>query len=146
MTPPKLTRNAPIFNIFHPLSENIFKSFWNKVHFIFRYKSPKTGLWEEKQMTDAPSPKSDKVHSAVFPFELCKRVIEYYSFWGDLVFDPFGGSGTLGRTAKSLGRRFFLTELDSNYFEYMKSFRKEDLFNEQPTKFLTFEQFKRLAK
>ncbi|NCS90168.1 MAG: site-specific DNA-methyltransferase, partial [Ignavibacteria bacterium] len=29
------------------------------------------------------------------PTELCKRVIQYYSFKGDLVFDPFGGSGTV---------------------------------------------------
>ena len=56
------------------------------------------------------SPKSDKIHSAIFPVDLCKRVIESYSFKGDLVFDPFGGSGTLGRTAKSLGRKLFLTD------------------------------------
>ncbi|HGP7166447.1 TPA: DNA methyltransferase, partial [Neisseria meningitidis] len=45
-------------------------------------------------------PKSDKVHSAIFPADLCKRIVEYYSFKDDLVFDPFGGSGTLGRVAK----------------------------------------------
>lgn len=48
----------------------------------------------------------DKVHSAVFPVELCKQVIQYYSYKGDLVFDPFGGSGTMGKTAKSLNRYF----------------------------------------
>ena len=47
-------------------------------------------------------PKFDKIHSAVFPVDLCKRVIEYYSFKWDLVFDPFAGSGTFGRTAKYL--------------------------------------------
>lgn len=41
-------------------------------------------------------PKSDKVHSAVFPDALCKRVIEYYSYKGDLVFDPFGGTAQWG--------------------------------------------------
>jgi len=87
-------------------------------------------------------PKSDKVHSAIFPYDLCKRVIEYYSFVGDLVFDPFGGSGTVGRTANSMNRKFFMTEKDSLYFEYMKSFRKENIFEENPTQFLTLEQFK----
>ena len=91
-------------------------------------------------------PKSDKVHSAIFPYDLCKRVIEYYSFVGDLIFDPFGGSGTVGRTAKSLDRRFFITEKDPNYFEYMKTFRKENIFDEKPTLFLTLEQFKESAK
>lgn len=87
-------------------------------------------------------PKYNKVHSAVFPVELCKRVVEYYSFKGDLVFDPFGGSGTLGRTAKSLDRHFFLTELDNKYFEYMKSFlQKDSLFNKRTTKFLSFNDF-----
>lgn len=88
-------------------------------------------------------PKSDKVHSAIFPVDLCKRVIEYYSFKGDLVFDPFGGSGTLGRTAKSLDRNFFLTEKELQYFEYMKTFqKKENLFENNVTKFLSLEQFK----
>lgn len=88
------------------------------------------------------SPKSDKVHSAVFPYDLCQRVIEYYSFVGDLVFDPFGGSGTLGRTAKSLNRKFFMTEKDPQYFEYMKSFQRTNIFDPKPTKFLSLEQFK----
>ena len=94
-------------------------------------------------------PKFDKIHSAVFPIELCKRVIEYYSFKGDLVFDPFGGSGTFGRTAKSLDRYFFLTEQEPKYFEYMKSFlRKNDsnLFRERESKFLTLNQFKKEIK
>ena len=89
------------------------------------------------------SPKSDKIHLAIFPVDLCKRVIEYYSFKGDLVFDPFGGSGTLGRTAKSLNRKFFLTEKEEKYFEYMKSFQpKNQMFDDDISKFLTLEQFK----
>ncbi len=88
------------------------------------------------------SPKYDKVHSAVFPVELCKRVIMYYSYKGDLVFDPFGGSGTFGRTAKDLERYFFLTEKESKYFEYMKTFLKKDtLFNEKATEFLELSEF-----
>jgi DNA modification methylase len=84
----------------------------------------------------------DKVHSAVFPVELCKRVIQYYSYTGDLVFDPFGGSGTVGRTAKLLERFFFLTEKDKNYFDYMKSKKSNDMFDTFQTKFLTINQFK----
>lgn len=88
-------------------------------------------------------PTFDKVHTAVFPVELCKRVIQYYSYKGDLIFDPFAGSGTVGRTAKSLGRSFFLTEKDANYFDYMQSKvqKKTSLFSENSTKFLTLEEF-----
>lgn len=89
----------------------------------------------------------DKVHSAIFPVELCKRVIQYYSYKGDLVFDPFGGSGTVGRTAKALNRSFFLTEQEPTYFEYMKSKSKpQTVFNERETRFLTLEQFKEITR
>ncbi|MHC6203651.1 DNA methyltransferase [Breznakiellaceae bacterium SP9] len=84
----------------------------------------------------------DKVHSAVFPVELCKRVIQYYSYKNDLVFDPFGGSGTVGRTAKMLGRYFFLTEKDDKYFSYMKSKSLIELGDNYPAKFLSFNDFK----
>jgi len=88
-------------------------------------------------------PKFDKIHSAVFPVELCKRVVEYYSFKGDLIFDPFAGSGTLGRTAKGLGRYFFLTEQEPTYFEYMKTFVKKACpSKEKSTLFLTLKEFK----
>lgn len=83
----------------------------------------------------------DKVHSAVFPAELCKRVIQYYSYKGDVVFDPFAGSGTVGKTAKSLGRFFFLTEKDETYFNYMKSKKSTKMFDTFETKFLTFKEF-----
>jgi len=84
----------------------------------------------------------DKIHSAVFPVELCKKVIQYYSYKGDLVFDPFGGSGTVGKTAKMLGRYFFLTEKDKKYFSYIKekiTTELDDIF--QPC-FLTLDEFK----
>lgn len=52
-------------------------------------------------------PTFDKIHSAVFPKELCTRVIKYYSYVNDLVFDPFGGSGTFTESAINLNRSFF---------------------------------------
>jgi len=74
-------------------------------------------------------PTWDRSHSAVFPARLCQRVIQYYSFVDDLVFDPFGGSGTLGHAAGGLGRYFFMTELASEYIARMRErFSEKDLF------------------
>jgi DNA modification methylase len=84
----------------------------------------------------------DNVHSAVFPYELCKRVIQYYSYKNDLVFDPFGGSGTVGKTAKSLGRYFFLTEKDIKYFLYIKDKIDIELVANFPSRFLSLDEFK----
>lgn len=92
-------------------------------------------------------PKSDKIHSAVFPDELCKRVIQYYSFKGDLVFDPFAGSGTLGWTAKKMQRDFFLTENNEVYFEYMKKLKANTAqIKHDQTRFLTLNKFKEMIK
>lgn len=67
------------------------------------------------------APKSSKLHSAIFPEELCKNVIKLYSFVGDLVFDPFAGSGTLGIVAEELRRNYLLTELCKDYVDLIES-------------------------
>lgn len=66
-------------------------------------------------------PTFDKIHSAVFPMELCNRVIKFYSMVGDLIFDPFAGSGTVGKSAINNNRKFLMTEIDESYFNYIKS-------------------------
>ncbi|MDR2658985.1 MAG: HEAT repeat domain-containing protein [Spirochaetaceae bacterium] len=88
----------------------------------------------------------DKIHSAIFPVELCKRVIQYYSYKGDLVFDPFGGSGTVGKTAKMLDRYFFLTEKDKKYFSYIKEKITMDLDDQFPPRFLSLNEFKEVLE
>lgn len=85
-------------------------------------------------------PVFDKTHSAVFPKALCDRIIKYYSLKGDLVFDPFGGSGTFGEVATLNERNYFLTEIDNIYFERIK----ERLGNLSiPKTFLTLNEFKK---
>ena len=67
------------------------------------------------------APKSDKNHPAVFPEELCRRILKYYSFEGDSVLDPFAGSGTLGRVARRMGRIPVLCEINDKYAEIIES-------------------------
>ncbi|MHA1315787.1 MAG: DNA-methyltransferase [Candidatus Helarchaeota archaeon] len=43
-------------------------------------------------------------HIAMFPDELPRRIIQMYSFVGDIVLDPFTGSGTTNKVAAELGR------------------------------------------
>jgi len=90
-------------------------------------------------------PTFDKIHSAVFPIELCNRVVKFYSFIGDLVFDPFAGSGTLGRAALNLDRHFFLTEKESKYINRIKEEinKSNNLFSLENNQynFVDFENF-----
>lgn len=45
-------------------------------------------------------------HPAPFPVELARRVINLYTYVGDVVLDPFMGSGTTCVAAKQLGRHY----------------------------------------
>lgn len=65
-------------------------------------------------------PKTNSEHPAAFPLELAQKVISYYSFKGDVVMDPFAGSGTVGEAAVKLGRKFVLAELNPSYIELIK--------------------------
>lgn len=79
-------------------------------------------------------PVSDKVHTATFPYNLCDYIIKYFSFVDDLVFDPFGGSGTFGKAAINNSRKFFITELNPDYVERMKEKIDSNIFMDcQPT-------------
>lgn len=63
------------------------------------------------------TPVGDRVHSAVFPEDLSDRIVSYYSMVGDLVFDPFAGSGTVGVSALRLGRKALLSEVNIDYVQ-----------------------------
>jgi hypothetical protein len=51
-----------------------------------------------------------------FPLELVRRLVELYSAPGDLVLDPFAGTGTVGKLAKQMGRKIWLIERQSGYW------------------------------
>ena len=54
-------------------------------------------------------------HIAVFPEELSERIIRACSRPGDLVLDPFSGSGTVPKVARGLGRRWLGVEISAVY-------------------------------
>ena len=60
------------------------------------------------------------IHPAAFPVELTRRCILLGSRPGDLVLDPFSGSGTTGVAAVELNRKAVLIELNKQYTEDSK--------------------------
>jgi len=56
------------------------------------------------------SDESGRKRSAAYPFELAYRLICMYSIYGDVVFDPFLGTGTTLSAAISAGRNSFGVE------------------------------------
>lgn len=59
-------------------------------------------------------------HPAPFPVELPRRCIKLFSYPGDLVLDPFAGSGTTLIAARMLGRRAIGVEISREYCETAK--------------------------
>ncbi len=54
-------------------------------------------------------------HLTQKPLELMRRLMRFFSLPGDLILDPFLGSGTTLRAAKDLGRRGLGIELEEKY-------------------------------
>lgn len=54
-------------------------------------------------------------HPARFPLELPTFFIKLLSKPGQLVLDPFGGTGTTALAAEKLGRKWLVTEIDPKY-------------------------------
>ena len=58
------------------------------------------------------------IHEAIFPEELVIPLIKVGSGEGDIVLDPFAGTGTTCRVAEDLGRVGLGVELNSEYVKY----------------------------
>jgi DNA modification methylase len=63
----------------------------------------------------APVPPDHLDHPCPFPEEIPYRLIQMYSYPGDLVLDPFLGSGQTTKVAKHLGRHFVGYEIMEKY-------------------------------
>lgn len=72
-----------------------------------------SNLWSIKR-----GKKLNKEHGAVFPDELAEKVILNFTDPGQIVLDPFMGTGTTGAVAKLHGRKFMGIELDADYFNF----------------------------
>lgn len=75
-------------------------------------------------------------HPAAFPVALPAEYIKAMSDEGDIVLEPFGGSGTTLIACEQLGRRCFISELDPKYCDVIIQ-RWENLTGEQAIKIST---------
>jgi hypothetical protein len=97
-----------------------------KAKHTFHYETMKTQN-DGKQMkcvwTFPPPNKAEKTfgkHPTQKPLALLERCILSASNIGDLIFDPFMGSGTTGVAALKHGRKFCGCELEEDFFELAK--------------------------
>ena len=72
-----------------------------------------------------------KLHPATFPLSLASKVIKLFSHEGELVLDPFVGSGTTLLAAADLNRTSLGFDLSEDYIKLCgQRLHKTDMFNE----------------
>jgi DNA modification methylase len=114
----------------NPMPRNMNLHFINSTEpwLYFVYKK-KTGTFNNdgKALHDfietSVTPKREKecgTHPTQKPLDLIKFFVKTLSNDGDLVIDPFMGSGTSAVAAKELNRNFIGIELDENYYKIAK--------------------------
>lgn len=67
-----------------------------------------------------PQTKKKADHPAAFPEELAKRVIKLHSYPGDIVLDPFMGTGTTAVVAKRYKRNYLGCDISEKYIKFAK--------------------------
>jgi DNA modification methylase len=71
--------------------------------------------WGSRATWRLPSVAVNGFHPAMFPVELPRRVIRLLTDPGDLIIDPFVGSGTSALAARELGRHFIGIDSEAAY-------------------------------
>lgn len=71
----------------------------------------------EKTIFEIPNKIGNKIHPSEKPVELMMRLVANSSNVGDLVYDPFMGSGAVAKACIELNRRWVGSEIDSEYVD-----------------------------
>lgn len=78
-------------------------------------------------------------HPTQKPVELLSEIVRDFTGFGDVVCDPFMGSGTTGVACAKLGRKFIGIEIEPKYFDIAcrrieQAYQQPDMFVQPPAK------------
>jgi hypothetical protein len=77
-------------------------------------------VWDDinrmRTLNTAQSSRRKQLHVCPLQLDIVERIINRYSNEGDLVYDPFGGLGTVPMSAVKMNRRGYMCELNADYF------------------------------
>lgn len=118
MAPNVLNRRTELLLVFD--SKNAISRKFEKANFG---RGTLDDIWNIKR-----AKKKVASHSAIFPEELVKTILENFSNENDIVYDPFMGTGTTALVAKKLNRNFIGSELTKSYYDIILN-RLEELEN-----------------
>ena len=92
-------------------------------------------VWDDinrmRTLNTTQSQRRQQLHVCPLQLDIVDRCINRYSNPGDLVYDPFGGIGTVPLEAVKSGRKGLACELNNGYFRdavgYLQEFEREDM-------------------
>ncbi len=77
--------------------------------------------WWRSIWTDVKGASTRSGHPAPYPVELADRLVRMFSFAGDIVLDPFAGTGSTNLAALNAGRNSIGNEIESTYLKIAHS-------------------------
>jgi site-specific DNA-methyltransferase (adenine-specific) len=98
--------------------------FWKPGEYVIDRSKLSTQEWKDwgwRGIWYINSVRANDDHEAKFPEELATRIIRLFSTEGDLVLDPFMGSGTTAIAAVKTNRRYIGIEKESGYVNLAKA-------------------------
>lgn len=91
--------------------------------------SHKDYIWDDvtrmRTLNSRQSQRNRQNHICPLQLDIVERLIERYSNKGDVVFDPFGGIGTVPYCAVRMGRKGWSTELNYDYWRDSLTYLRE---------------------
>lgn len=84
--------------------------------------------WMRSCWSDIKGESTRKGHPAPFPVSLAERLIKMFSFAGDTILDPFGGTGTTALAALECGRSSILVDIEPKYVAMASQRLREAVF------------------
>ena len=120
-------RKGDIKRVLAPKSEKRYNSafFWEERNKWFSDVWEDIGGISQKLHNKSTTPNKLRERSAAFPLELAYRLINMFSIYGDLVLDPFWGTGTTSLAAMISTRNSIGYEFKSEFINIFKKRIKE---------------------
>ena len=102
-------------------------------------------VWDDvnrmKTLNTSQSQRRKQLHVCPLQLDIAERIINRYSNENDIVFEPFGGIGTVPMMAVRMGRYGYGCELNGNYFaDGVAYLQAEEADMEQPSLFDLLDQ------
>jgi len=88
----------------------------NKKKIIQEY-GQRYNVWQFKTSKNGQEDEVAYQHPAIFPIDLVKDHIKTWTNEGDIVYDPFMGSGTTAKGALLLNRNYIGSEIEQSYMD-----------------------------